>query len=293
VTADAQAAASTIAACRDRLLGVKARMVSPGLVTLGLDLARASMRAARESGTAFMVHIGDTALPPSAEAAERVTPAMVELMAPGDIVTHVYTANPGGLLDPGGRVLPQLRAARERGLALDAAHGRRNLSFDAARRMHDQGIVTDIISSDLTVGGSREIVYSLTECMSKFLMLGMSLADVIERTTCGPARVMGMSESLGALAPGREADISVLEVVEGEWTFVDSFGRREKGRQAIVPVLTVRAGEPVTPAWGPHPWGWLPEPGDEAAGPATPRRSRGPAAASRSRPPAPGASPRL
>jgi dihydroorotase len=234
-------------------------MVSPGIDTLGLDLARASIRAARESGAAFMVHIGDTTVPPSAEAAERVTRAMLELMAPGDIITHIYTANPGGMLDERGRVLPELRAARERGLFLDAAHGRLNLSFDTARRMHDQGIVTDVISSDMTVRGSREIVYSLTECMSKFLMLGMSLADVIEKTTAAPARVMGMSGSLGALAPGREADISVLDVVEGEWLLADSFGRREKGRQAIVPVLTVRAGEAIAPAWGPHPWGWLPE----------------------------------
>jgi dihydroorotase len=259
VTVDAEAAAETIAARRSCLLGVKLRLVSPGVHTMGLDLVRASIRAARESGTAFMVHIGDTTVPPSPEPAERVTRQMLDLMAPGDIVTHIYTANPGDMLDEKGRVLPELRAARERGILFDAAHGRRNLSFETARRLHDQGIVTDVISSDLTVGGRGDIVYSLTECMSKFLMLGMSLADVIERTTAGPARVMGMSSSLGALAPGREADISVLGLVEGEWLFADSFGRKEKGDRAIVPALAVSAGHPIAPAWGPHPWGWLPE----------------------------------
>lgn len=102
--------------------------------------------------------------------------------------------------------------------------------------------------------------------MSKLLMLGLSLADVIEKTTAAPARALGRPASLGALAPGREADISVLDVVEGEWLLADSFGRRAKGRQAIVPVLTVRAGEPITPAWGPHPWGRLPEAARQQSG---------------------------
>jgi dihydroorotase len=259
VSVDPETTAAVIAACRETLLGVKVRMVSPGIDTMGLDLARASIRAARESRTAFMVHIGDTSLPPSAATATRLTPRMLDLMGPGDIVTHVYTANAGGLLDDNGRVLPQVRAARERGVLFDAAHGRRNLSFDAVRRLHEQGIVTDAISSDLTIGGRGEIVYSLTECMSKFLMLGMSLQDVVEKVTAGPARVMGMADRLGSLEPGRNADISVIEVVEGEWVFADAFGRRETGRQAIVPVLAVRAGEPIAPGWGPHPWGWLPE----------------------------------
>ena len=259
VTVDPDAVAAVIRACRSHLLGVKLRMVSPGMDTMGLDLPRAAIRAARESGTAFMVHIGDATIPPSAETAERLTREMLDLMAPGDIITHIYTANPGDMLDEKGWVLPELRAARERGVIFDAAHGMRNLSFETASRMHDQGIVTDVISSDLTVGGRREIVHSLTECMSKFLMLGMSLADVVEKTTAGPARVMGMSASLGSLALGREADISVLDIAEGEWLFADSFGRKERGTQAIVPVLTVRAGEPIMPAWGPRPWGWLPE----------------------------------
>ena len=69
---------------------------------------------------------------------------------------------------------------------------------------------------------------------------------------------MGQSGTLGALAVGREVDISVLDVMDGEWLFADSFGRTEVGEKAIVPVLTVREGEVFMPNWGPHPWGWLP-----------------------------------
>ena len=183
---------------------------------------------------------------------------MLDMMAPGDIITHIYTANPGGMLDDNGKVIPQLKEALERGVVLDAAHGRRNLSFDVARSLLDQGIVTDVISSDLTVIGRTYIVYSLTECMSKFLMLGFTLEQVIDKTISAPARGLGMSDTLGALAVGREADITVLDMVEGEWLFTDSFGKTGHGDKAIVPVLAVRAGEVFMPDWGPHPWGWLP-----------------------------------
>jgi dihydroorotase len=255
---DLEATIKTVEAYKSLVLGIKFRMVSPGMDNMGLDLPGLSVKASRETGTRIMVHIGDTNIPPSGDNAPRLTWQMLEMMVPGDIITHIYTANPGGMLDGKGKVVPQLKEARERGVVLDAAHGRSNFSFDVARRLLDQDIVTDVISSDLTARGHAHIVYSLTECMSKFLMLGFTLEQVIDKTTSVPARMLGQSGTLGALAVGREADISVLDIVAGEWLFTDSFGRTEKGDKAIVPVLTVRAGEVFTPDWGPHPWGWLP-----------------------------------
>lgn len=255
---DLDATIKTIEAYKPLILGTKLRMVSPGIDNVGLELPRMAIKAARETGTRYMVHVGDTSLPPS-ESAPSLTWQMLDMMAPGDIITHIYTANPGGMLDSSGEVVPQLREAIDRGVVLDSAHGRRNVSFDAARKLLDQGIVTDVISSDLTAPGRGYIVYSLTECMAKFLMLGFTLEQVIEKTTAAPARVLGMSDTLGALAVGREADISVLDVVNGDWLFQDAFGKSERGERAIVPVLTVRAGEVFTPDWGPRPWGWLPE----------------------------------
>ncbi len=40
--------------------GIKARMVSPALEILGMEMPRLAKRAARESGIKLMVHIGDT-----------------------------------------------------------------------------------------------------------------------------------------------------------------------------------------------------------------------------------------
>jgi dihydroorotase len=180
-------------------------------------------------------------------------------MEPGDIVTHLCTPHAGGAMDEAGLPMAEMFVARERGIMLDAALGRHNFSFDVARRQREAGLYPHTISTDITPGGYGEIVYSLMECMAKFLALGYSLADVVRMTTAEPARALGMSDQLGALAIGREADISVFEVVSGAFRFRDTVGDVVTGEQAIVPLQTVRAGELFAPNWGPHPSGWAPE----------------------------------
>jgi dihydroorotase len=68
-----------------------------------------------------------------------------------------------------------------------------------------------------------------------------------------------MQDQLGALAVGREADVTIFDVHNGRWKFVDTVQKVFTGEKAMTPVLTVRAGEVFEPEWGPHPWGWLPE----------------------------------
>jgi dihydroorotase len=77
-------------------------------------------------------------------------------------------------------------------------------------------------------------------------------------TTTNSARAIGLSDTIGALAVGREADISIVDVVEGKWAFTDTIKQPFTGTQALVPVQTLRAGEFFSPDWGPYPWGWLP-----------------------------------
>jgi dihydroorotase len=240
-------------------------MVSPGIDVMGMDMARLAIRAARETGTVFMVHIGDTTTSTPSAQAPRITRQVLDLMAPDDIVTHTYTGHPGGMLDEDGNVAQELREAKARGVLLDGGQGPRHLSFNVAKHLLDQDITVDTISTDLTTGCQVEAVYGLTECMSKFMALGLSLEQVVRMTTTNPARALGMSETLGAVVVGREADLSVLETVQGSWEFTDSFGEKIHGDTALVPILTIRGGQVITPDWGPHPWGWLPTPGRKAA----------------------------
>jgi dihydroorotase len=240
---------------RGLICGIKARMVSPALEILGLEMPRLARRAARESGTRLMVHIGDTE--------KRYDPNVIRALLPmldaGDILTHYFTANPGGVLDANGKLVPEAREAADRGVWLDTAHGRMNFSFDVGRRCIDQGLLPHCISTDLTVPGRLQTVHSMTEMMTRFLGLGFTLPQVVTMCTANPARAIGAERRLGSLAVGRQADISVLEVREGEWTVRDVLGTGLRVTRAIVPHLTVKRGRVFMPDWGPRPWGWEPD----------------------------------
>jgi len=91
------------------------------------------------------------------------------------------------------------------------------------------------------------------------MSIGCSLADVVRMTTVNSARGIGLGDRLGAIAVGREADLSIFDVVDGTWKFTDTINQVFKGSQALVPIQTIRKGELFSPEWGPYAWGWLPE----------------------------------
>ena len=145
-------------------------------------------------------------------------------MEPGDIVTHFFTANPGGVLDTDGNLVPEAREAHERGVWLDTAHGRANFSFDIGERVLDQGVEPHCISTDLTVPGRIRTVHSMTEMMTRFLAMGFTLDRVVEMCTINPARAIGEGDRLGSLEVGKQADVSVLDIVDGSWVVYDVLG---------------------------------------------------------------------
>jgi dihydroorotase len=237
------------------ICGIKARMVSPALEIMGMEMPRLAKRAARESGIKLMVHIGDTE--------KRYDPTVIRSLLPlleaGDILTHYFTANPGGVLDANGKLVPEAREAADRGVWFDTAHGRMNFSFDVGRRVIEQGLLPHCISTDLTVPGRIHTVHSMTEMMTRFLGLGFTLPEVVTMCTANPARAIGQERRLGSLAVGRQADISVLELREGDWLVYDVLGASLRVTKAVVPFVTVKRGQVFTPDWGPRPWGWEPD----------------------------------
>ena len=235
--------------------GIKARMVSPALEIFGMEMPRLAKRAARESGLPLMVHIGDT----TKRYDPNVVRELLPLLEPGDIVTHLFTANPGGVLDGNGKLVPEAKELADRGVWLDTAHGRMNFGFNVGRRVLDQGLTPHCISTDLTIPGRLNTVHSLVEIMARFLGMGFTLEQVIAMSTVNPARAIGEDGRLGSLAVGRQADISVLEVREGRWVVYDTLRDSMKIDKTVVPVLTVKRGRVFEPEWGPHPWGWEPE----------------------------------
>src|ERR1700730_10113082 len=243
------------------ICGIKARMVSPALEIFGMEMPRLARRAARESGIKLMVHIGDTEKRYDPTVIRRLLPLLEE----GDILTHYFTANPGGVLDGNGRLVPEAWEAEKTGVWFDTAHGQANFSFDIGRRMIDQGLLPHCISTDLTVPGRIRTVHSMTEMMTRFLGLGFTLEQVVTMCTANPAKAIGVADRLGSLVVGRQADISVLKIIEGDWTVYDVLGASLSVQQAVVPTLTVKRGELFSREWGPRPWGWEPDPGPSAA----------------------------
>jgi dihydroorotase len=235
--------------------GIKARMVSPALEIMGMEMPKLAKRAARESGIKLMVHIGDT----EKRYDPKVIHPLLSLLDEGDILTHYFTPNPGGVLDANGKLVPEAREAADRGVWLDTAHGRMNFSFDVGRRIVDQGLLPHCISTDLTVPGRLLTVHSMTEMMTRFLGLGFSLEQVIAMSSSNPAKAIGEENRLGSLAVDRQADITVLQLNDGDWEVFDILGDSLRVKQAFVPVLTVKRGEMFEPDWGPRPWGWEPD----------------------------------
>jgi dihydroorotase len=240
------------------IAGVKLRIVGPVFGEIGEDIITKAKAAAKDLGVPLMVHIGDFTAKDAASAARRgeLTRFLLKTFEPGDILTHLCTPNAGRVLDPSGRPYPEVAEARANGVVLDSALGRGNFGIEVARRQAEAGLYPDTISSDLTALG--QTFHSLLECMAKFMSVGYTLADVVKATTSSAAAALGLGDTLGALAIGRDADITILDVAEGDFVFTDTTGQEFRGGYGLAPVYTLKAGEEFSPGWGTHPWGWLP-----------------------------------
>jgi dihydroorotase len=260
---DLDAFAKAVASYPELIVGVKTRLMGPGVKRIGADIYQLARDAGRANDLPVMIHMGEHW--GRWRGSTRVTREVLRLIEPGDIMEHLFTAFPGGVVDRRGRIAPELIDALDRGALPSASTGGKVfLNFRVARALLDHGDRPAFLATDITLGGRARDCFGLTETMSRALAMGFSLREVIALTTSEPARVIHRDSTLGHLAVGRIADLSILATVEGQWTYVDVEDVTILGRTAIVPLLTVRAGEVVDPDWGPHPWGWLPEPGGYA-----------------------------
>ncbi len=165
---------------------------------------------------------------------------VLKKLRPGDIYTHTYLdAVP--MLDASGHVLPYLFEARKRGIIFDVGHGGGSFLFRQAVPAIRQGFVPDSISTDLHIDSMNSGMKNMLNVMSKFLNMGLTLEDVLARSTLNPAREI-KREDLGRLSVGASADVAVLRLEKGDFGFVDVFGARLPGHQRLVCELTIRNG---------------------------------------------------
>ncbi len=144
---------------------------------------------------------------------------------------------------PDGKIYPELEAAAKRGVYLDACSGMSHFSFATVRHGLARGFVPAIISTDMSIMG-RFFVQSLPVLMSKFMNLGLTLDQVIEATTLKPARAIREEGRRGTLKPGTPADITVLELIKGDYLFRDGRGGGSmEGNLLLEPRMVFKAGK--------------------------------------------------
>ncbi len=199
-----------------------------------------AVEAGRQASVPVMIDFGSADPPLSIEE------LFFDHLRPGDIFTHAY-ANLNGresVVDADGSFRTFVLDAQERGIVFDVGHGGGSFFYSAAVPGTKAGFWPNTISTDLHTGSMNAGMKDLTNVMSKFLALGMPLADVIRATTWTPAEVIRRME-LGHLDVGAEADVAVLRLREGDFGFVDVRGFRMDGTRKLEAELTVRAGDVV------------------------------------------------
>jgi dihydroorotase len=237
----AEAIVSAVQAHRALIRGLKLRLVGDLVAREGVKLWEKAKSVARQCGLPVMIHLGDNEKKVSPETTRQILASM----EPGDIISHFLTPRHGGCLFPDGRFYPELLDARERGVVLDTAEGKKNLAFGIASRAMAQGILPTTISTDLVKMSLHGPTYGLTVSMSKFLALGLDLNSVIQMTTMNPARVIGLGDRLGSLKAGMVADLSILELRPGRWALVSAGEETLEADQLLVPYCAVKSGEIV------------------------------------------------
>ena len=240
--ADPDGVVATIERNRDVAVGVKIRATANiiGDGEQGWANLNDAIKAARDSNTWLMVHIGDSPMP---------IPELAEALSPGDCITHSFRASSRPILNDKGKIFEAVRAAADRGVIFDVGHGFGSFDWHVAQAALDDGFEPTTISTDLHTMNINGPVYDMPTTMSKFLTLGLSLERVVEMSTARPAQILNKANDLGTLKVGTIADIAVLERLTGDFVLSDCNQQTRPASEVLIAATTVRRGE-IVPGGG-------------------------------------------
>jgi dihydroorotase len=235
--ADVSKAQAAVKKHRDWIVGIKARLSRGIAADHDLEVLRRAVQVATPFKIPIMIHMGDTASP---------LPQILAIMRPGDIVSHMYAPTPHGIMYDRGQILPEVLAARRRGIRFDFGNGlNEHWNWDVAQSGLRQGFPPDTISSDLTIAGRTDQVIDLPNVVSKFVYMGMPLNQALACVTTNAARSFRELNAFGTLRVGAPADVTVLELAQGTFSFVDNYKNVRSGTQRLVTRAVVMGGKKV------------------------------------------------
>jgi dihydroorotase len=243
--AQVEACAMALAENPDFLIGVKVRMSENIIFKHGVEPLKRGIQACEMCGwpARMMVHIGGV------ETKELMSD-ILNLLRPGDVLTHCYSGFPNmsGVFTnivQDGKLLPAALAAKQRGVIFDVGHGGGSFDFTVADVAIPGGCTPDTLSSDIHVfSGNTPGTPFLPNVMSKFMAMGFTLEQVVAMATIAPAKIINRAPKIGTLQQGAPGDVSIMELVEGPVTFVDTRNNKREGKVYIKPVQTVINGVP-------------------------------------------------
>jgi len=220
---------------RDLIVGIKVRAYT-GLKSLK-PMARAR-ELADLTRLPIMVHLAPA------------PPDFIDLLPylkAGDIITHPYHGGDTAILDQDDHIRPEYWESRKRGIEVDLGLDRFHGDLEIMRKAMDQGFVPDYISTDLTTTNIKSIVFDLPTTIAKVVACGMSLSEVLDKSTHRTAIKMNCGKQLGILASGAVADVAVFDIATEPKELGDIFGHKLTVKQRLIPQITIRQGEILTP----------------------------------------------
>jgi dihydroorotase len=239
-SANVALAQGAIARNRDVVVGVKARLSNNVAGANDLEALRRAQEAAAPFNLPVMIHVGQNYSP---------LRSILALLKRGDIVTHVYAPGMNGILDDKGVLFAEVMAAHRRGVVFDFGNGvNDHFDWDTVEKATRQGLWPDTFSTDWNVKSKTSGVVDLPNVMSKFIMLGMPLNQIIACATVNAARLFPAFDDRGTLNVGAPADVAIMELREGTFDFLDNYKGVRSGRQRLFPAATVLAGKNVARA---------------------------------------------
>ena len=238
---DFEKALETAKENRGNILGIKIRLGKTIVNEYGPQALRLAKEVAKGAGVPLMVHPG--VLPENLPFVD-----VLKVLEKGDIVTHClpppypptlpYTM----LFDEKGEVLQEVWKAIKRGIIFDVGHGAGSFSFQTAEKAIKQGLLPATISTDLHTYSIKYPVYDLPTTLSKFLHLGLTLPQVIERCTAKAAQVLGLDGKIGTLKPGAEGDVTILKMIKGKFEFWDVVKNSRIGERLLKTITVIKGG---------------------------------------------------
>lgn len=223
---------------KHEIVGLKIRQGAEIVGGLGLEPLKETIRIAEKLGVPVMVHCSN----PPGKLSD-----MINLLRKGDILTHAYQNKGNSIIDSDGLVCKSAWEARKRGVIFDVANANIHFSFDVANQALKEKFLPDTISTDLTMRSlyKRPAVFNLLHVMAKYLNMGLTINEVIERCTIIPAKLLGIEGETGNFNSGTFADVAVLKVVEKNVQFGDREGKLLLGNKLIRNMMTIKDGEIV------------------------------------------------